>query len=367
MGPTQFIAALRKAKPAPVYFLRGPDRFLHEECRKAIFAALPPEAREWCLAESEFEAKRLRRELEGAYQMPMLGGRTFVIVSDPQDFKHATDEDYEALEEYLERPSPFATVVFAAVEPDRRRRFIQLLEKKAEVVEMQPLDRREAARWLKGYLAHAGVEIEPDLAEEIAANFESAGESGQGRQVGVNLVWMRTEVEKLLVARPGSKRLKPGDVALIVAFREEHEIGKLLRAIADRQLARALDNLRALLASKQSEVLILWCIGDLFRQALKSRAGSASAYGAPYRGGRGSSSRGPFFTPEAASIAARKYSSQELLQALRQAHQADLRIKSSWKDSLILLEFLVWQVVVVKASGGPLPVSEPVPVSSAEA
>ena len=66
MGPTQFIAALRKTKPAPVYFLRGPDRFLHEECRKAIFAALPPEAREWCLAESEFEAKRLRRELEGA-------------------------------------------------------------------------------------------------------------------------------------------------------------------------------------------------------------------------------------------------------------------------------------------------------------
>ena len=299
--------------------------------------------------------------------MPMLGGRTFVIVSDPQDFKHATDEDYEALEEYLERPSPFATVVFAAVEPDRRRRFIQLLEKKAEVVEMQPLDRREAARWLKGHLAHAGVEIEPDLAEGIAARFESAGESGQARRTGVNLLWMRTEVEKLLVARPGSKRLKPGDVALIVAFREEHEIGKLLRAIADRQLARALDNLRALLASKQSEVLILWCIGDLFRQALKSRAGSASAYGAPYRGGRGSSSRGPFFTPEAASIAARKYSSQELLQALRQAHQADLRIKSSWKDSRILLEFLVWQVVVGKASGGPLPVSEPVPVSSAEA
>ena len=146
MGPTQFIAALGKGKPAAVYFLRGPDRFLHEECRKAIFAALPPEAREWCLAESEFEAKRLRRELEGAYQMPMLGGRTFLIFSDPEDFKHATDEDYEAVAEYLKRPSPFATVVFAAVEPDRRRRFIQLLEKKAEVVEMQPLDRREAAR-----------------------------------------------------------------------------------------------------------------------------------------------------------------------------------------------------------------------------
>jgi DNA polymerase III delta subunit len=300
--------------------------------------------------------------------MPMLGGRTFLLFSDPQDFKHATDEDYEALAEYLERPSPFATVVFAAVEPDRRRRFIQLLEKKAEVVEMQPLDRREAARWLKGYLAHAGVEIEPDLAEEIAAKFESAGGSGQARQTGgVNLVWMRTEVEKLLVARPGSKRLKPEDLELMVAFREEHEIGKLVRAIAERQLAQALDNLRALLESKQSEMLILWSIGDLFRQAMKARASSASAYGASYRGGRGGWNRNPFSTQEIAPIAARKYSHQELLQALRQVHQADLRIKSSWKDSRILLEFLVWQVVVGKASGVPFPVSGPVPVSSAEA
>src|SRR5256884_50226 len=120
MGPTQFIAALGKGKPAAVYFLRGPDRF------------------------------------------------------------------------------------------------IQLLEKKAEVVEMQPLDRREAARWLKEYLAHAGVEIKPDLAEEIAARFESAGESGQARRTGVNLLWMRTEVEKLLVARLGSKRLNPEDVELMV-------------------------------------------------------------------------------------------------------------------------------------------------------
>ena len=113
-------------------------------------------------------------------------------------------------------------------------------------------------------------------------------------------------------------------------------------------------------------MLVLWCIGDLFRQALKARTSSASAYGASYRGGRGGPSRGPFSTQEAALIAVRKYSQQELLQALRQVHQADLRIKSSWKDSRILLEFLVWQVVVGKASGGPLPVSEQVPVSSAE-
>ena len=87
MTPTEFIVALRKAKTSPAYFLRGPDRFLHEECRRAIVASLPPEAREWCLAEIEFQPGRLERELEGARQMPMLGGHSFFLFSDPEDFK----------------------------------------------------------------------------------------------------------------------------------------------------------------------------------------------------------------------------------------------------------------------------------------
>jgi DNA polymerase III subunit delta len=368
MSPTHFIAALRKGKPAAAYFLRGPDRFLHEECRKAIEAALPPEAREWCLAEIEFQPKRLRQELQGATQMPMLGGHSFLIFSDPEDFKHSTDEDYEALDEYLARPSRFSTVVFAAAEPDRRRRFIQLLEKRAEVVEMLPLGRREAASWLRHYLGHSGVEIAPDLAEEVAAKFESSGEGGQAKESGVNLLWMRTEIEKLLAGKPGVKRLERADLDLIVSFREEHEIGKLLHAIAERRLPPAYENLRALLSSKQSEMLILWCVGDLFRQALRSRSSpvygqAASRYGA----GRGGWSRNPFSTPELGLVARGKYSHRELLQALRHVRQTDLGIKSSWKDSRILLEFLVWQIIVGKSSGSAPPVAEAVPFAVSEA
>ena len=106
MGPAQFITLLRKGQPGPAYFFRGPDRFLHEECRGAIVVALSPEAREWFLAEIEFQPGRLGRELEGASQMPMLGGHSFFVFSDSDDFKRVTDEDYEALEAYLTTPRP---------------------------------------------------------------------------------------------------------------------------------------------------------------------------------------------------------------------------------------------------------------------
>jgi DNA polymerase III delta subunit len=346
MRASEFLTAVRQGKLGAAYFLSGPDRFLHEECRSALIASLPAEAREWCLAEIEFEPGRLARELEGASQMPMLGGHSFLLFSDSEDFKHAGDPDHEALAAYLERPSPFSTVIFAAVEPDRRRRFIQLLEKKAQVVNLLPLARREAAEWLKHYVSRAGVEIDSALAEEIAAKFESSKDPRKGGAAGVNLLWARTEVEKLLTAKAGARRWGRDDLDSMVVFREEHVIGKLLQGIAERDFPRALENLRALLASKESEMLLLWSIGDLFRQALKG--GGPQSFGG--RGARQPTGwnrwSNPYSTQEIAPQLQRKYSRQEILQALRHVRQTDLGVKSSWKDSKILLEFLVWRIIV---------------------
>jgi len=359
MVSTEFVAALGKGKPAAAYFLCGPDRFLHEECRTALIHSIPAEAREWCLAEIEFEPGRLARDLEGACQMPMLGGHSYLLFSDPEDFKQASDSDFEALQRYFERPSPFATVVFIAIEPDRRRKLIQLLGKKAVLVEMLPLSRRDAAKWVRHHLKDAGVEIDPELAEAIAAKFETSVESrGQASAGGVNLLWVRTELEKLLTAKPGARRLERTDLELMAGFHEEHVIGKLLRAIAERRFGPALEHLRTLLASKESEMLLLWCIADLFRQALRGAAGRQF--------GRGGWNRfaNPYSTPEIAQLVTRTYPREELLQAIRLARQADLGIKSSWRDSRILLEFLIWQIIVGKRTETMLAFELPAPTAT---
>lgn len=337
MGPTEFIQALRKGNLEPAYFHRGPDRFLHQECREAVRAAVPEESRAWCLAEIEFAPGTLEHELQAALQMPMLGGRSFFLFSDPEDFKHVADADTEALSNYLENPSPFATLIFSAAEPDRRRRFTQLLEKKSVVVEMRPLSVRQAAAWGREFLRRSGVEADAELMEEIAAKFEAPG-SSRAPAEGVNLVWMRTELEKLLTALDEPRRLERADLPLIASFHEEHEIGKMLRAIAERRCAEALEMMRRLVAGKVAEALLLWSIGDLFRQALKA-------------GGQGGWSQrtNPYSTWEIAPLARRRYTQNELASALRLVHQADLGIKSSWKDSRLLLEFLVWRIIAAPA------------------
>jgi DNA polymerase III delta subunit len=344
MLPTEFIAQLQSGKASAIYFLRGPDRFLHEECRAAVVEAVPAEARAWCLTEIDFESGQLTRLLDNAHQMPMLGGRNFLLFSDSDDFRRAGDEDYEALEAYLKKPSLFSTVVFAAAEPDRRRRFVQLLEKKASLVEMRPLDRVQAGRWLETYLKRAGVAITPELARELAARFEDRPDPRSDVRPGVNLLGMRTEVEKLLTAKPGARHWQESDLDQIVSYREDHEISKLLEAIAERQLAPAIERLRALLASKEPEALILWSIGDLFRQALKNTASRGG--GRPGGSGGWYRPAGRSSTFELAQRALRRYSPEELALALRRTRDTDLAVKSAWKDSKILLEILIWQVTV---------------------
>ncbi len=348
MRPVEFCALVEKGKAGSAYFLRGPDRFLHGECRAAVVSCLPAEVREWCFTEFEFTSGQFVRDIENAYQMPMLGGRSYLYWADPEDFGHATDDDFDALSAYLKKPSGFSTVLFAAYQPDRRRRFIQCLEKNAAVVDVQPPNRPEATAWVRNYLRHAGVEISAELAQSMAAKFEGGDESPRGaKAAGVNLLWLRTELEKLLVARPGARRVEEGDLDVMMGADEEHEIGKMLAAVAERDLSKALAVLQQLVAGKEPETLILWCIGDLFRQALKTSSSPAQQY----RGGW-TRAANPYATYEIALRAARCYSREELASAIRLTHGADLAIKSSWKDSRLLLETLLWQIVTGVAAQG---------------
>ncbi|MGH9327014.1 MAG: DNA polymerase III subunit delta [Terriglobia bacterium] len=337
MRPSEFCALLEKGKAGAVYFLRGPDHFLHEECRAAVIRSLAPATREWCFAEAEIEPGELTQQLEDACQMPMLGAHTFLYLTGHEDFGRATEEDGAALEAFLKRPPPFATVIFAAHQPDRRRRLIQLLEKKAAVVNLEPLNRHQACEWLRNYLRQEGVQVDPALAEHMVAKFAGAQ---RGQASGVNVLWLRTETQKLLAARPGLTHIEEPDMDVLVAFREEHEIGRLLTALARRDLSRALTTLNELLTGKEPETLILWCIADLFRQALKSSS-HTSGRSAPW-------TQNPYSTYEIAPQALSVYSREELARALRLARGADLAIKSSWKDSKLLLESLLWQIVTGK-------------------
>ena len=327
MTPKQFVDRLRRGDWAPVYFFCGEEAFLHQKCRQELLKALPEEAHAWGVHSLEWRAGELAGVLDQASQMPMVGPRNLFLIRDAEDFAHAKEADYEALQGYLRQPPLFSTVVFMAEEPDRRRRFVTLLFKQAEVVEMRRPEAAEVVRWISRLLQRQGVEIDREAAEELAEEF------------GRNLLWIHTELEKLRLSRPEQKRITVRDLESLVSLAEDHEVTRLLRCIAERKGREALLQLAHLIRSHEPELRLLWHIGHLFRRSL-SLSNYPDRY--PARPGRGAD-----LLPR---IAARSYSHQERLQALRSVHEADLEIKSSWKDTHLHLEFLIWKIIERSAS-----------------
>ena len=322
MTPKQFVDRLRRGDWAPVYFFWGEEVFLHQKCRQELLKALPEEAHAWGVHSLEWRAGELAGVLDQASQMPMGGPRNLFLIRDPEDFSQAKEADYEALKAYLRQPPLFSTVVFMAEEPDRRRRFITLLFKQAEVVEMCRPEAAEVVRWISRLLQDQGVVIDREAAEELTENF------------GRNLLWIHTELEKLRLSRPEQKRITVRDLESLVSLVENHEVTRLLRSIAERESRKALLQLAHLIRSHEPELRLLWHIGHLFRRSL-----SLNNYPGRYPARPG---READLLPQ---IVAKNYSYQECLQALRSVHEADLEIKSSWKETYLHLEFLIWKII----------------------
>ncbi len=327
MTPKQFIQTIHNdpSSWAPAYFFVGEEAFLHDRCRRELFRALPEEARSWCLTSVEWKSGGLPSVLEQAFQMPMVGPRNLFWIRDPQDFGQATEEDFESLKAYLKEPPPFSTLVFAAQAPDRRRRFVTLLLKQAEVVEMRRPEPHERVRWVGALLRDQQIDMDHEAAEALAEIFDG------------NLLWIQTELEKLRAAKPGLDRITVEDLKYLVSLAEDHEISKLIGYLADRDGGGTVVQLNRLLRSNEAELKILWYIGNLFRRSLAAggEGGRRSAY----------SSRRGFGADLAAQNAAKSYSHSERLGALRAIHEADLDIKSAWRDTQLRLEYLIWKIV----------------------
>ena len=331
MTPRQFLEQLRGNRWAPVYFFCGEEGFFHDRCRQVLLRTVPPEVRSWCVHSVDFAPGGLASLLEQAYQMPMMGPRNVFLIRDVGDFSHAAEEDYEALKGYLEKPSLFSAVMFMAEEPDRRRRFVSLLLKRAEVVEMRRPEGADTLRWVAEILRGPGIQIDRAAAETLA------------RKLGGNLLWIQTELEKLRLGNPGIKRITVQDLDGLVSIAEDHEVNLLLRALAERNGGEALRRLDSLLRSSEPELRLLWHIAQLFRRSLSAPPGGT--YPRRFPAGRGGD------RDLAAQTAARNYSEPERKEVLRFVHEADLDIKSSWKDTQLRLEHLIWRIVGPGAEG----------------
>ena len=341
------------ASPAtlrPAYVLLGDEVFLYDRCRKAVLATLAPEdTRDFCLHDLDLAETSIFEVLDRAQTPSLMAPFQVFFVRNLKTLygRGSKKEEFSAIDAYFRSPNPSALLLFVAdhlrIPTDLRKmdyqdkeRFEKIRETLGDwcgTVELARVDENDAIKWVTASAESRNVKFDPDAARELVDS------------LGVDMMLIASEFEKLLLYVEGKNRVTLGDVETMVLAAKQRSLYELTDAISAKDRPRALLLLHGLLnasdGGEDAAIGHLYMLARTFRQMLiiseKNVRDSRAIWQVLWQG-----YRMPPFAAEDLIKQARRYKSRrELTRAIRLVARADLELRSSPANKLLVLERLI--------------------------
>jgi DNA polymerase III subunit delta len=340
----------------PGYVLIGDEIFLYDRCRKAVLSTLVPEdARDFSLHDLDLAETSIFEVLDRAQTPSLMAPFQVLFVRNLKLLygRGSKKEEFAAIDAYFRSPNPQALLLFIAdhirIPTDLRRMDYQDKERYDRIretlgdwcgtVELARVDENDAMRWVVDTAEARGVRFDPDAARELVDS------------LGADMMLISSEFEKLLLyvsadsPAVAKNRVTLGDVETMVLAAKQRSLYELTDAISAKDRPRALALLHGLLnasdGGEDAAIGHLYMLAKTFRQMMiileKNVRDSRAIWQALWQG-----FRMPPFAAEDLIRQARRYKSRrEITRALRLVARADLELRSSPVNKLLVLERLV--------------------------
>jgi DNA polymerase III subunit delta len=394
----RFIEEIASPSLRPGYVLIGDEIFLYDRCRKAVLSTLaPPETRDFCLHDLDLAETSIFEILDRAQTPSLMAPFQVLFVRGLKALygRGSKKEEFAAIDAYFRSPNPSALILFVAdhlrIPTDLRKMDYQDKERYEKIretlgdwcgfVELARVEDIDAIKWIIANAESRSVKFDPDAARElvdalgadmmlIASEFEklllyvsapAANSASPSSAVpssnlappsNSNIVILR-EAEDLLSssAQPAhtgplaKNRVTLGDVETMVLAAKQRSLYELTDAISAKDRPRALLLLHGLLnasdGGEDAAIGHLYMLARTFRQMLiiseKNVRDSRAIWQALWQG-----FRMPPFAAEDLIKQARRYKSRrDLTRAVRLVARADLELRSSPANKLLVLERLI--------------------------
>jgi DNA polymerase-3 subunit delta len=347
----RFLAEI--ASPAslrPGYVLLGDEAFLYQRCRQGVLATLAPEGtRDFSLHDLDLADTSIFDILDRAQTPSLMAPFQVLFVRGLKNLygRGSKKEEFAAIDAYFRSPNPQAVLLFVAdhlrIPTDLRKMDYQDKERYDRIretlgdwcgfVELARVDESDAIKWVMAQAEARGVRFDADAARELAD------------ALGADMMMVASEFEKLCLYVEGKGRITLGDVETMVLAAKQRSLYELTDAISQRDRTRALLLLHGLLnasdGGEDAAIGHLYMLARTFRQMLiileKNVRDSRAIWAVLWQG-----FRMPPFAAEDLIRQARRYKSRrELTRALRLVARADLELRSSPANKLLVLERLI--------------------------
>jgi DNA polymerase-3 subunit delta len=355
----RFLAEIATPSLRPGYVLAGDEIFLYDRCRKGVLEALVPgDMRDFCLHDLDLADTSIFEILDMAQTPSLMAPFQVFFVRGLKNLytRGAKKEEFAAIDAYFRSPNPQALVLFVAdhlriptdlrkmdmQDKDRFERIRETLGDWCGMVELARVEESDAIRWVTESAATRGVKFDADAARQLVD------------ALGADMMLIASEFEKLLlyVSAPmgqadgiARNHVTLGDVETMVLAAKQRSLYELTDAISQRDRTRALALLHGLLnasdGGEDAAIGHLYMLARTFRQMLiiseKNVRDSRAIWQVLWQG-----FRMPPFAAEDLIRQARRYKSRrELTRAIRLVAKADLDLRSSPANKLLVLERLV--------------------------
>ena len=353
----RFIADIASSSLRPGYILLGDEIFLYDRCRRAVLSTLVPEgALDFALNDIDLAETSIFDALDRAQTPSLMAPFQVLFIRNLKNLygRGSKKEEFAAIDAYFRSPNPQALVLFVAdhlrIPTDIRKmdyqdkeRFERIRETLGDwcgIVELARVDENDAMRWVTSTAESRNVRFDPDAARELVDS------------LGADMMLIASEFEKLLlyVGARGTEELAKnrvtlGDVETMVLAAKQRSLYELTDAISAKDRPRALALLHGLLnasdGGEDAAIGHLYMLARTFRQMLiileKNVRDSRAIWQVLWQGFR----MPPFAADDLIRQARRYKSRRELTRALRLVARADLELRSSPANKLLVLERLV--------------------------
>lgn len=324
---------IKQQNIAPLYLLYGTESFLINETRQFIIShAISPDEVEFNISQYDLEETPIELAIEDAETLPFLGEKKIVVLKNPvfltaEKTKEKIEHHVNALERYIESPSPFTVLIFIAnyEKLDERKKITKLLKKHAVVLEAKKFNDEEIKSWLKGMVKSYQLKISEEAAELLIG------------LIGPNLTMLANELEKISLF-VDDEEINEEVIYKVVSKSLEQNIFSLVDYVIKKDVKKAIELYQDLLKVNEDPIKIFAILANQFRMIYQTKAYIEKGYSPqqiasylkihPYR-------------IKIASQQAKLFKEQELLRVINELANADYDMKTGRGNKERILELIL--------------------------
>jgi DNA polymerase III subunit delta len=348
MTADELIQEISKGKIERFYFLHGSEKVYQRQVVQALTQQLITEDnRDFNLTVFNGEKSPVCQWLDSAKTIPFMGGTKLVVVENMKDkievqeedqfkknineslqesdsnesaqdtkinYKISREQDIQALIDYAKNPLERVCLVITADKVDGRKKLLKKLAAEKGSFSCEAPKEYTLVPWAINLAKEQGYSMSKDVAEALVGRV--------GARPGV----LVKELEKTLLYAGKKKNITMQDVSEVVGETKLEDVFSLTKALAEKNVDKALKLLRNQLSHKGDPIQILGAISWQFRMIWEAKSYQAQGI----HSGEIAKKMGahPFAVQKALQYT-RKFSNQQLRNCYSELVQADRRLKTT--------------------------------------